>query len=307
MAHSSIPGCILLALLNGAAALHLEPRATAHSSQPLSNAEDQLNAHQVSLADASTVSTVNSTVDADPVSAPHVEPGATSNTIRTYKLRLCNAYAWPEAVEMSRVQEPKLVEYPLAYKACHDYALPLSAGDELQFKAGNDRIGTFEVRSLPENPEDLLMIVPHRRDSDSQAVVFESHVFKQTGSAQVAVVDVYKGQQLSPVIVAEGTRHEVLPYGSVVGLAPGAYDFLLGSNDTSSNKTHRDAEVKPNAAKAPAKLNVVKDKNYVVLRVGIGDTSFPEELVAFPWSGATRGALQAVLLTALAVWQLALA
>jgi len=306
MAHSSIPGCILLALLNGAAALHLEPRTSAHSSQPLRNAEDQLNAHQVSLADASTVSSVNATVDADPVSSPHVEPGATSSTIRTFKLRLCNAYAWPEPVEMSRVQEPKLVEYPLAYKACHDYALPLSAGDELQFKAGSDRIGTFEVRSLPENPDDLLMIVPHRRDTDSQAVVFESHVFKQSGSAQVAVVDVYKGQQLSPVIVAEGQRHEVLPYGSVVGLAPGAYDFMLGSNDTSSNTSHRNADIKPNAKKAPAKLNVLKDKNYVVLRMGMGDTSFPEELVAFPWSGATRGALQAVLLASLAVWQLAL-
>ncbi|CAK0840243.1 unnamed protein product [Prorocentrum cordatum] len=74
-------------------------------------------AAQVSLADASTVSSVNATVDADPVSSPHVEPGATSSTIRTFKLRLCNAYAWPEPVEMSRVQEPKLVEYPLAYKA----------------------------------------------------------------------------------------------------------------------------------------------------------------------------------------------
>jgi len=300
-------GCILLALLNGAAALHLEPTASAHGAEPLRSVQDQMNAHQVSLVDASTVSTVNATADADPVSAPHVEPGATSDNILTYKLRLCNGFAWPEAVEMSRVQEPKLVEYPLPYKACHDYALPLRAGDELQFKAGNDRIGTFEVRSLPENPEDLLMIVPHRRDSDSQAVVFESHVFKQTGSAQVAVVDVYKGQQLSPVIVAEGQRHEVLPYGSVVGLAPGAYNFLLGSNDASSNKSHRDAEVKPNAAKAPAKLNILKDQNYVVLRVGSGDTSFPEELVAFPWSGATRGSLQVVLLAALAVWQLALA
>jgi len=300
-------GCLLLALLNGAASLHLEPTSSAHISQPLRNAQDQLNAHEVSLADASTVSTTNATVDADPVSAPHVDPGSTSDVIRTFKLRLCNAFAWPEALEMSRVQEPKLVEYPLAYKACHDYALPLRAGDELQFKAGNERIGTFEVRSLPENPEDLLMIVPHRRDSDSRAVVFESHVFKEAGSAQVAVVDVYKGQQLSPVIVAEGQRHEVLPYGSVVGLAPGAYDFLLGSNDTSGNKSHRDAEVKPNAAVAPAKLNVLKDKNYVVLRVGMGGSSFPEELVAFPWSGAGRGALRAALLAALAVWQLALA
>jgi len=315
MADSSVSCYILLALLSGAAALHSELTTSAHSSRSLRNAEDhQLKPHQVSLADASTVSSGSATVDAVPVSTPHVEPGATSNTsreyniIRNYKLRLCNAFAWPEAIEMSRVQEPKLVEYPLPYKACHDYTLPLSTGDELQFKAGSDRIGTFEVRSLPENPEDLLMIVPHRRDSYSQTVVFESHVFKRTGSAQVAVLDVYKGQQLSPIIVATGHVHEVLPYGSVVGLAPGAYDILLGSKDTSSNESRMDADVKWNAAKAPAKLDILKEGNYVVMRTGMGDSAFPEELVAFPsQSGAARGVLQAVLLAALAAWQFALA
>lgn len=235
------------------------------------------------------------------VSDPHAPAASfSSGGLSTYKLRLCNAFAWAHPLEMSRVQEPQLVEYPLPYKACHDYLLPLQEGDELQFNAGGQRIGSFAVRSLPEETGSLLLIVPHRRDRESTAVAFESHIFKTNSDAQVAVIDVYRGPEKSTVMIGEGGRREELPFDSVVALAPGSYPFALqGADHLSANKRR--------AAAKSSSLVAKKEENYCILRVGMGDDSFPEELVMFPWSGASRTAVPAALFAVLASYFLTLA
>lgn len=206
-----------------------------------------------------------------------------------YNLRLCNAYAWPAPVTMSRVQEPKLLEYPLAYKECHEYLLPLREGDELQFRAGDVSIGTFSVRGLPEDPHSLLMLIPHRRDEVSAAVAFDSHIFHGGSGAQVAVIDAYRGPEQSTLLIDEPAHEkEELSFGSVVAMAPGSYRLSLGGWGL------------PNArrkAGASAQLHAQEKGSYVVLRVGaarsnLGIEAYPEELVVFP-SAQTSSAQRA--------------
>ena len=81
---------------------------------------------------------------------------------------------------------------PLAYKACRDFAMPLTAGDKLDFKVGETTTGTFSISALPSS-EAVLLLVVHRHDAKSTTVAFDSHVFTNLGGAQVAVIDTYKG------------------------------------------------------------------------------------------------------------------
>lgn len=211
-----------------------------------------------------------------------------------YSLRLCNAYAWPVPVTMSRVEEPKLLEYPLAYKECHDYLLPLREGDQLQFRTGDVSIGTFSVRGLPEDPNSLLLLIPHRRDEGSATVAFDSHIFHEGSGAQVAVVDTYRGPEQSTLLVGEKTSEkEELSFNSVVNMVPGSYKLALAGWGLSNARK----------AGASAQLQIQGNRSYVVLRVGaarssLGTEAYPEELVVFPsaqMSSAARGAVSAAV------------
>eukprot|EP00413_Alexandrium_margalefii_P043202 CAMPEP_0204594782 /NCGR_PEP_ID=MMETSP0661-20131031/52280_1 /ASSEMBLY_ACC=CAM_ASM_000606 /TAXON_ID=109239 /ORGANISM="Alexandrium margalefi, Strain AMGDE01CS-322" /LENGTH=270 /DNA_ID=CAMNT_0051605219 /DNA_START=82 /DNA_END=894 /DNA_ORIENTATION=+ len=206
-------------------------------------------------------------------------------TPRTFKLRLCNAYAWSAPLEMRRVQEPKLVEYPLPYKECHDYTLPLSDGDELQFRAGDLNIGNFYVRGLPKNPT-MLLLVPHRKDRQSMAVVFDSHMYAQGENPQVALVDAFTGDRTgSGLYLKEKEHREALHFSSVVTLTPGKYEVGLDRNSTKA---------------ASANLQALHQEKYVVIRVGNGvnatNEAWPEEMMVFPKSsGAASKALGSLL------------
>lgn len=198
------------------------------------------------------------------------------------KLRLCNAFASAKPLEMRRIQEPRLIEYPLPFKECRDYSLPLQQGDELLFRAGGKDVGTFSVQSLPSSGS-LLLLVPHRKKPSSEAALaFQSHVFAQANLSQVALIDAFSGATHEPsqghsVTVAETRRREGvwrpdatgedLKFNSVVTLTPGFYHLAL-------SKTGRQ-----NASQEF--LNANGQEAFVALRVGVG-TSFPEELVVFP-------------------------
>jgi len=206
---------------------------------------------------------------------------------KAFQLRLCNAYAWSAPLEMRRVQEPKLVEYPLPYKECHDYSLPLSDGDELSFRAGDLNIGTFFVRGLPKAPA-MLLLVPHRKDPNSMAVVFDSHMYTEGQYPQVALVDAYTGAGQSPLYLQEKDHREELRFNSVITLTPGDYEVSLGSNATKL------------PAKA-AKLKALVQEKYVVIRVGntLNSTGMAtdEDMVVFPpFSGAATRAVGALLI-----------
>lgn len=194
------------------------------------------------------------------------------------RLRLCNAAASWSALEMRKVQEPRLVEYPLPFKACRDYSLPLHYGDQLLFRADGKDVGTFLVRSVP-SPGSLLLLVPFRKgESANGPLVFHSHVFAQKNVSQVAVIDTLDGNlkhvhSSRPVHVAETKRHqgkwtaephgEALRYNSVVSLTPGFYQLGL----------HRGHGEKY--------INARGQDDYVAVRVH-ADSASPEELIVFP-------------------------
>eukprot|EP00448_Togula_jolla_P003978 CAMPEP_0170599310 /NCGR_PEP_ID=MMETSP0224-20130122/16724_1 /TAXON_ID=285029 /ORGANISM="Togula jolla, Strain CCCM 725" /LENGTH=283 /DNA_ID=CAMNT_0010923943 /DNA_START=85 /DNA_END=936 /DNA_ORIENTATION=+ len=231
----------------------------------------------------------------------------------TYQFRLCNAYASDEPLEMRRLEEPRLVQYPLPYKECRDYPLPMKEGDRLAFRAGEQDVGTFSVHGLSSEGA-LMLLVPHRANSSSTSLTFLSHMFMPMESPQVAIMDVYDGDGVpSKLHVSEihGTpsddkdlnehmsfrQKEDLNFNSVVALAPGSYRLTL------ANATNENA-----AGGRLADFGARAKEAYVAIRLGgaVMDVEnpdsgrWPEELVVFPQvSGACSvgaGALGAVFL-----------
>ncbi|CAK0867449.1 unnamed protein product [Prorocentrum cordatum] len=205
-----------------------------------------------------------------------------------YQLRLCNAYAWQLPLEMRRVEAPMLVEHPLPYKACRDYRLPLREGDQLEFSAGDVSIGTFSVRGLPQDPRSQLLLIPRRRDAVSMAVAFDSHIFHPAVGPQVAVIDAYQGAQRSILRIKEPTREEELSFNSVVDVVPGSYRLTLEGASRRIGDTPQTTV-----------LNTQGNSDYVVLRVGTGSESWPEELIVFPHSGGARATVCAAVVALL--------
>lgn len=197
-----------------------------------------------------------------------------------HHLRICNAYPLTEAVEVSVDGKKRLTgDAPLAYKACRDFTAPLDAGDKLDFKVGETTTGTFSISSLPSSDAVLLLVV-HRHDASSTSVAFDSHVFTNLGSAQVAVIDTYKGNIVATPRIQEkagaksGNRSEELRYNSVIAVNSGAYNVVLDDQN--------------GTAKAAGELVALNKESYVLMRTGVqappGQQSFPEELVVFPHS-----------------------
>lgn len=199
-------------------------------------------------------------------------------------LRVCNGYAFSEPLDVFKVQsKQKLTSQPLAYKACQDFDIRLQEGDQLDFKAGDLDVGTFYAAGVPSQHSSLLLI-PHRRDHSSLAMAFDSHAFAELQTAQIAVVDAYRGAReghvkiMDPAIQAtQIKRVEDLNYNSVVALNPGKYQLAL-TDSIGQNLTELSLDVDP------------KEK-YVAMRVGTDDESasagYPMELIVFPNAGAT--------------------
>jgi len=184
-------------------------------------------------------------------------------------LLICNAYASEKVLDVWHVQgKTKLTEEPLAYKQCNGLEIPLSEGDQLDFKAGDLDMGTFYATGLPTHHSSLLLI-PHRKSPHSLGMAFDSHAFADLKTAQVAVVDAYAGQHVAKLTITSPRAKEDLRYSSVIALNPGNYKVSL-MGDQGQNMTSLDLEA--GAA-----------KNYVAMRVGIDDAStFPMELIVFP-------------------------
>eukprot|EP00929_Paragymnodinium_shiwhaense_P050646 TRINITY_DN254_c0_g4_i1.p1 TRINITY_DN254_c0_g4~~TRINITY_DN254_c0_g4_i1.p1 ORF type:complete len:277 (+),score=89.60 TRINITY_DN254_c0_g4_i1:71-901(+) len=200
-----------------------------------------------------------------------------------HQLRVCNAYPLSEPLDVYLGESNKLTnESPLPYKGCRDFSSQLKAGDKLQFKVGEEGAGTFSVADLPDNDAVLLLVI-HRHDSASTAVSFESHIFGNNESPQVAVIDTYKGSAKGMPKIKDhlskskdkkkhgATRSEELRYNSVIAVSQGAYDVVLDDEAGSElSKTN---------------LVALKHGSYVVLRTGVESKqgeSYPEELVVFP-------------------------
>lgn len=213
------------------------------------------------------------------------EPGALTELTKAVEqsLRICNGYAFGEPLDVYKVPKQKLTSKPLAYKSCQDFGLKLQEGDQLDFQAGDLDVGTFFATGVPSQHASLLLI-PHRRDHSSLAMAFDSHAFAELQTAQIAVVDAYRGAKeghvkiMDPAVQATKTKRvEDLNYNSVVALNPGKYQLAL-TDDIGHNVTE-------------LLLNVDAKEKYVAMRVGTDDATanpgYPMELIVFPSAGAT--------------------
>jgi len=224
-----------------------------------------------------------------------------------HQLRVCNAYPYSEALDVFRGEKEELTSgSPMPYKSCRDFKANLKAGDKLEFKVGEASAGTFSVSELPNNDATLLLVI-HRHDTLSTAVSFESHVFANLKSSQVAIIDTFKGNTSATPFIKDGAitkqeekkgkkaRREEMRYNSVIAVNQGKYKVLLD-----------DIEGKEVAESSFVALD---NQVYVVMRTGVESQqgeSFPEELVVFPQSdpnalphsGASSKSIAAFLLSA---------
>jgi len=226
-----------------------------------------------------------------------------------HRLRVCNAYPYSNALDVFRGKEKLTSEAPMHYKSCKDFLAPMKSGDKLEFKVGDASAGAFSVSDLPANDAVLLLII-HRHDTLSTAVSFESHVFANLMSAQVAVIDTYKGAAKSTMQIMDAAkqgdaaaRSEELRYDSVVAVNPGVYEVELKGADGKAN--------------AKSQLVALNHESYVIIRTGVEaqqGPAYPQELIVYPtltprlftalqWSFAKASvAIVAVLLGSLQWW-----
>lgn len=195
------------------------------------------------------------------------------------RLRICNAYPYESALDVYLAKTKLTMEMPLAYKSCGEFFPELHIDDEIDFKVDGTSAGTFTISDLPQNDAVLLMVI-YRHSTTSTAVAFESHVFANLGSPQIAVLDTYKGAAEAELRIQDKAesktqlRSELLRFDNVVAVDPGVYQVLL-------------RDVQSNATKGSSDLVAVPRESYVVIRCGVEaqvGKSYPEELMVFPVS-----------------------
>ena len=206
------------------------------------------------------------------------------------RLRVCNAYPYPTALDIFNGATQLTKDDSMAYKTCRDFETQLTPGDKLVFKVGNANAGTFTVSDLPNNDAVLLLII-YRHDTLSTAVSFESHVYANLLNAQVAIVDTFKGPEKAKLKIedhgdAKTSRSEELRFDSVVAVNPGKYDAVL--------------ETPEGEAVSSSKFVALNRESYVILRTGVKaqqGSSYDQEIVVFPQSDESLlgGAVQRAL------------
>lgn len=197
-----------------------------------------------------------------------------------HRLRVCNAYPSASAIDVYRgdKDERLFAKGSLTYKVCQDVQTVLRVGDILEFRDGTDGLGTFSVSSLPDSDAVMLLVV-QRHDVANGAASFESHIFANVSSAQVAVIDAYRGSQQATASVTDAAgqsragRVETLRFNRVVAVNSGVYDVALVGQE---------------GKRAARKTWVALPReNYVILRTGLDakrGSSYDQELVVYPQS-----------------------
>jgi hypothetical protein len=198
-----------------------------------------------------------------------------------HRLRVCNAYPsenGQHGFDIYRGVNEKLTpDETLTYKKCREFKVGLKAGDRIKFKVDDINAGVFSVSDLPNNDAVMLLVI-YRHDEASTSVSFESHVFANLLNAQIAVIDTYKGNNVSKLRIedhrsAKSSRAEELRYDSVVAVNPGKYDCVLSDKD--------------NQDKSRAEFVALNRESYVILRVGVDSKNsqpYDQEIIVFPQS-----------------------
>jgi len=213
-----------------------------------------------------------------------------------HKLRVCNAYPYGTALDVFRATE-KITEEPMQYKDCREFDIQLLMGDKLQFRVGEQNVGTFSVATMPENDAILLLVIS-RHDTSSTAVKFDSHIFANLLNAQLATIDTYKGDKTSKLriedIPTDGKtppRSEELLFDTVVAINPGAYNTVLVNNKGIVKKT--------------LNFSARNREAYSILRIGIEgqkENNYPEDIIVFPQTSSALCTSVSLLLLSLFLW-----
>jgi len=206
------------------------------------------------------------------------------------RLLVCNAYPHKTPVTVSKNKGAKvLTKEGLKFNECEYATTSVRPHDKLDFEINDLGVeGTFEVGDLPES-DAVLLLVLERRDEKSSVVSFQSFAFPSSKdgdeSAQVAVIDTYKGMSKMPHLkmadhISKDEKKEVskrveeLNFNRVYAVEEGDYDASVMDRLD-------DKEAEKRVEKSFASLKLAKGRDYVVLRTG-DDVNFPQSLVAFP-------------------------
>lgn len=205
------------------------------------------------------------------------------------RLLVCNAYPSESLVTVKHNGHAVFDEdsHGVGYKACRYVSNRVLAKDKLDFAVETTGTeGTFEVGDLPATDALLLLVISH--DVKSPLIRFQSFAFP-TGNdnqdAQLAVIDAFKGTNAGPHLRMEDhvtgkdakkaeKRVEQLNFDRVYAIQEGSYDTLVMDRHNATTDEQMEAGTK-------RIVNLHRNNNYVVLRVG-DDKHFPQSLVVFP-------------------------
>lgn len=219
--------------------------------------------------------------------APAFEPDVVRPLNFSQQLLVCNAYPgdFPVTIKHNG-KESSADQRGIKFQECRNIAGQVHSKDKLDFTFANSGIqGTFEIGTLPD-ADALLLLVVERRDSVSQLLSFQSFAFpsKTDGqSAQLAVIDTYKGNSSSPHLRMEdhvntkehktiSKRVEQLNFNRIYAIEEGTYDASI-SDHILDNEEHGEVSSKQT-------FRLAKKHNYVILRTGGG--LMKQSLVVYP-------------------------
>jgi hypothetical protein len=204
-------------------------------------------------------------------------------------MTICNAYAFPEPLDIKLLRTGEQMLSGLVYKDCVDLVdMDLQIGDDLEFLARGSPLGVFHVASIPQGGTQLLL-VPLRRAADTYLMKFASHVFQRSEYKQpsIATIDTYAGNSSTYVRLVQDSlkdenviRVENISYGTVSVVTVGNFQVQLVGQEGMMPAAYKN-------------ITTGLGRNYVVLRVGGGN--YPEDLVVYPSNFAWRAGLSSLL------------
>jgi len=199
-------------------------------------------------------------------------------------LVVCNAY-----METTHLQTPMHVKQNgqhihghimgIPYKQCKQISGQVRSKDKIDVDFGSIQ-GSFEIGDPPPNDAFLVLVV-ERRDAQSPLLAFQSYAFPVTPDgdvAHLAVIDTLKETSHFPSLRMEdhvtdqpgqkkllSKRIQQLKFNNVYSIEEGSYDASILDHDHIEGSEERGQQVSKGAKRL---LNLSKNKNYIVLRIG---------------------------------------
>jgi len=169
----------------------------------------------------------------------------------------------------------------IPFKQCREISGQVRSQDKIDVDLGSIQ-GSFEIGDLPANDAFLVLVV-EKRDTQSALLAFQSYAFPVTPDgdvAHLAVIDTLKETSHFPSLRMEdhvtdqpgqkkllSKRIQQLKFNNVYNIEEGIYDATMLDHDHVAGSEERGRQVSKGSKRL---LNLRKNKNYVVLRIGDG-------------------------------------